>query len=80
MCTAAFLFRFAPEFDDAEDEKELFYTAFSTFRWIAQRVDIARYVSDANDWNTTRPKVIDHAIVGFVEHTRAELRAKDHLE
>jgi hypothetical protein len=28
MYTAAFLFRFAPEFDDAQDEKELFYTAF----------------------------------------------------
>lgn len=74
--TGTFLFRFAPEFDNPQDERALFYTAFSAFRWIAQRVDLARYVSDTDDWNTTRPKVIDNAIIGFVEHTRIELRSK----
>lgn len=74
--TGTFLFRFAPEFDNQQAEKALFYTTFSAFRWIAQRIDLARYVSDGDDWNTTRPKVIANAIIGFVEHTRAELMAR----
>lgn len=76
--TAAFLFRFGPEFDEPRDEKEIFFRAFSVFRSIAQRVDLVRFVSgaNANDWNTTRPKVIDNAIIGFVEHTRAALSAR----
>ena len=74
--TGTFLFRFALEFDNQQAEKALFYTAFSAFRWIGQRIDLARYVSDGDDWNTTRPKVINNAMIGFVEHTRTELMAR----
>ena len=43
--TGTFLFRFATEFGNQEAEKALFYTAFSAFRWIAQRIDLGPYVS-----------------------------------
>ena len=68
--TGAFLFRFAAEFDKSGTEKQIFYTAFSAFREIAQKIDLAKYVSPAPDWSTTRPKVIDNAIIGLVEHVR----------
>ncbi len=71
------MFRFAPEFDNRETERSLFYTAFSAFQKIAQKVDLAKYLAatpNLTDWNTTRPKVIDNTIIGFVEHVRANLR------
>lgn len=74
--TGAFLFRFASEFDDDTTEMLLFYTAYSAFRRIAQRINLQEYVSispSASDWNTTRPKIIDNAIIGFVEYARANL-------
>jgi hypothetical protein len=80
--TGAFLLRFPGEFDGVSrdilrtNEKQIFYLAFSAFRWIAQRVDLAKYISIADDWNTTKPKVIDNAIIGFVEYIRAELAAR----
>jgi hypothetical protein len=75
--TAAFLFRFAREFDDDPHgqghphERSVFDAAFRAFQRIARAIDLAPYVSNnPHNWNTTRPKVIDNAIVGFVEYAR----------
>lgn len=49
--------------------------AFSTFTQIATKIDAARYVAEG--WNTSRTKVLDNAIIGFIladELARPQLR------
>ncbi len=66
MYTALFLQRTQPQhFQKPSQEAETFRLAFETFRAIANGADPVRYVG-RHEWNTSRTKVIDNAIVGFV--------------
>src|SRR6266849_7535504 len=69
--TGAFLFRYAQEFDSGEEEKT-FNAAYASFRKIASAVDPGAYVG-THRLHSTRTRVIDNGMIGFVERARAEV-------
>ena len=69
--TGAFLFRYATEFDDADDEQEIFRIAFEAFRTIAKAVGPEKYVG-THPMHTSTTKVIDNGVMGFVARTRKQ--------
>jgi hypothetical protein len=70
--TGAFLFRYSTDFDEGDDEQETFKIAFATFQTIAKAVTPETYVGK-HPMHTTPTKVIDNAVIGFVERARHNL-------
>jgi hypothetical protein len=74
MYTAPFLLRIQPHhFQNAAQEAETFRIAFESFRAIAKAANPVQYVG-RNDWNTSRTKVIDNAIVGFIRRLLDQIK------
>jgi hypothetical protein len=72
--TAWFLLRIeAQHFQNYSQEAETFRVAFESFRAIAKGANPVQYVS-RYEWNTSRTKVIDNAIVGFVSGLRDKVK------
>ena len=72
--TAVFLLRTESyHFQNPSQETETFRIAFESFRTIANLANPVKYVG-RHPWNTSRTKVIDNAIAGFVAQVRAEIR------
>jgi protein-S-isoprenylcysteine O-methyltransferase Ste14 len=68
--TAIFLGRIqAQHFQNRTQEAETFRLAFESFRAIAKSVNPVQYVG-RHQWDTSRTKVIDNAIVGFIRYLR----------
>jgi hypothetical protein len=64
--TAPFLGRAQPQhFQNPSQQATTFRIAFECFRSIAKQTDPIQYVG-RHEWNTSRTKVIDNAIVGLV--------------
>lgn len=77
MYTAPFLLRIQPQhFQNPSKEAETFRIAFDGFQAIAKKVNPAQYIG-RSPWNTSRTKVIDNAIVGFIRGLRDEIRNRE---
>jgi hypothetical protein len=64
--TGVFFDRWQPHhFQNRAQEEKTFRIAFKSFGTIAANVNPVQYVG-THEWNTSRTKVIDNAIVGFV--------------
>jgi len=76
--TGFFVGRRPPQFQPPHEEKT-YWLAFRSFLAIAKAANPVQYV-DRHPWHTSRTKVIDNAIVGFVtrlkEAGRAQFRAQ----
>ena len=70
--TSAFLYRYADEFNAGRDEQETFRVAFAAFHTIAMTVHPESYVG-THRLHATPTKVIDNALIGFVDRARAIL-------
>jgi hypothetical protein len=76
MYTAPFLLRIQPQhFQNPSKEAETFRIAFESVRAVAKAANPAQYV-DRSEWDISRSKVIDNAIVGFIRSLRDKLEAK----
>jgi len=74
--TAPFLGRMEPHhFQNPVQEAKTFGIAFESFRTIARSVNPTQYVG-RHPWNTSRSKVIDNAIVGYVAPMWAEAKKR----
>jgi len=71
--TGAFLYRYSDEFDHKK-EQDTFYIAFASFRRLANAASPESYVG-TQEVHATRTKVIDNAIIAFVERGRGTLKA-----
>jgi hypothetical protein len=72
--TAPFLLRIqAQHFQNHSQETETFRVAFESFRAIAKAANPAQYVG-RHEWNTSRTKVIDNAIVGFIRRLLDQIK------
>jgi len=71
--TGAFLLRMESyHFQNPSQEAETFRIAFESFRAIAKFANPTQYVG-RHLWNTSRTKVIDNAIAGFVAQVKAKI-------
>ena len=76
MYTAPFLLRIQPHhFQNPSQEAETFRVAFESFRAIAKAANPVQYVG-RHEWNTSRTKVIDNAIVGFIRGLLDQIKKK----
>ncbi len=76
MYTAPFLLRIQPyHFQNPNQEAETFRVAFESFSAIAEAANPVQYVG-RHEWNTSRTKVIDNAIVGLVRSVLDGVRKK----
>ena len=72
--TAPFLQRTQSQhFQNPSQEAETFRVAFESFRTIAKLANPVQYVG-RHQWNTSRTKVIDNAIVGLVAQVKAQVK------
>jgi hypothetical protein len=71
--TGAFLYRYSDEFDQKK-EQDTFHIAFASFRRFANAASPESYVG-TQEVHATRTKVIDNAIIAFVERGRGKLKA-----
>jgi hypothetical protein len=70
--TGAFLLRYSRDFE-AGKEQEAFRIAFAVFQEIARTIALQDFVG-THRFHATATKVVDNALIGFVERTRADFQ------
>jgi hypothetical protein len=70
--TGGFLYRYENEFEAGSEEEKTFRVTFATFRKIAKAVSLEQYVG-THTLHASMSKVIDNALMGFVDRAREQL-------
>ena len=75
--TLNFLFGYRKYYEDIENETHLFIAIFMAFHSLARRLRILdKEEIFGNSWNTTVPKIIDNAIIGYTIETNKSLSTR----
>lgn len=64
--TLTFLFGYRAYLNSLEEEARLFGDIFSAFHGITLRLGLSNSDESPDGWNTTVPKIIDNAIIGYM--------------
>lgn len=68
--TLTFLFGYRAYLRSLEAEARLFEDIFSAFHGLALRLSLSNSDESPEGWNTTVPKIIDNAIIGYIRNRK----------